>query len=101
VDCVLWVLTRAGFKRGRRGGRPGASTKRGLHKIQVFLGRKASRKSSPETDHVTGNLLRVEAGGCRRPPGDARRGGGCIYVFLLIIRNKNKNCQNRFPKFFF
>jgi hypothetical protein len=45
------------------------------------------------------NLLRV--GGCRLQLGAERGGGGCIYVFLFIIRNKNKKIvKTYFPNNF-
>jgi hypothetical protein len=63
-------LLRAEFK----GGRTGASTKQGPQQNPIFfLRRKASRKSSPETDYVIDNLLRVEKWGYRLQPGVERR----------------------------
>jgi hypothetical protein len=89
-DATALVMMVTGPGPDLRAVDPGPPQNRGLHKIQVFfLRRKASRYSSPETDHVIGNLLNVVEGGCRCQSGVERRGGGGggIYLFIFIYYN--------------
>jgi hypothetical protein len=85
------VITRAGFKWATVADAPGPPENRGLHKIQVLFTAKIAQVI------IAGNRSRdrelAQSGRVGVSSSAGRRAAGCvcIYVFLLIIGNKNIN----------